>query len=494
METLRNYMNVSILELIIIIILCYLAKDKTSIITMLLISVVILAIIQGAILCISYYRHKKNKTTDEGKEKQEKTNVEVSKEDEKLYIREDVNIKKELRKNITSELNKLNNELIKNREEVISESLSNVVKNTTNKNQKVKENELVNHVNKAVENTYKEVYTQVRNKISESNESLIGKIECQVKDYVESSPVKDEIAINIEINDMLDESMAIYNREIKQLLSRQENSLVKEIDRSINLQIRDSREILVKNNINFESLNSMIKKNTNEIIREYTSKSEAQINKLIEEANNDFGEMQNNVNYEKVNEELKKNIESIKENYMNYIQKNIDSTLDIVRELAAMEINNFKLIRKQEIKEMFNKALEKASMEIDICSYSMNKSTMFKEEIYNKLKGALKRNVKISIIYSKPEYTELKEREKATENIALMLKEDFDEYGDKFIINNKSLRETVLICDDKFAIVGEFDFLAYEGKSKEVSSNKEEMAAIITDSKLISLLRSKKFN
>lgn len=490
-------MNVSILEIVIIIILCFFAKDREGIITMLLFSLVILVVIQGLILCISYYKNKKNKIVVESNKKEvdlDKTQVKEAKKEEKPSFKEEFNIKKELRKNITSELNKLSNELVKNREEVISQSLSNVVKNTASKKDGIKESEIVKHINKAVENTYKDVYTQIRNKISESNESLIGKIEYQMKDYVEVSPVKDEVAINIEINEMLDESMAIYNREIKQLLDRQENSLVKEIDRSIDLQLRDSRELLIKNNINFVSLNSMIKKTTKEIVREYTNKSEAQINKLIEEANNDFSEMQNNVNYEKVNEELKKNLENIKENYMNYIQKNIDSTLDIVRELAAMEINNFKLIRKQEAKEMFNKALEKATMEIDICSYSMNKSTLFKEQVYDKLKVALRRNTKVTIIYNKPEYTELKEREKATENIAVMLKEDFSEYGDIFKIDSKNIKETVLICDNKFAIVGEFDFLAYEGKSKEVTSNKEEMAAIITDSRLISLLRSKKFN
>ena len=51
-----------------------------------------------------------------------------------------------------------------------------------------------------------------------------------------------------------------------------------------------------------------------------------------------------------------------------------------------------------------------------------------------------------------------------------------------------------LICDNKFAILGNFKYLSYEGKINNILDSNDEMAAIVTEEKFIDKLRKDKFN
>lgn len=491
MEKVKKSLKFLIIELLCIIGLAFFINNTQFFIEVLLIILAILLLLQLYYL-VEERLSKKNKDLV----KEDVTTIietAVDTEEDKKYD-EKTSMKKELRKDITSEIIKIKQEFQDQSNEIINNYMSNAVQGMVVENNRFTQSEMVNRVNDAVESTYKDLYTHVRNKISQSNEQLVNGIEYKVKDYVSENHEADDLVIDLEINELIDESKKLYDREINYLLKRQQTVVKQEIDGAINKQLQEVRNNIKNNNIDFQSLEKLIKKNTNEVMEEYNKKNETQINKILSNISEEFGELQNNVNYEKVNENLKKDLDELKENYMNSVQKNIDHTLDIVKELSQLGISDFKMIRRAEIKDMFKKALKSCEKEMDIISPSINNHVMFKEGVYDNIKNALKKGVKVKIVYGTEEKKELESIKKTSDKIANNLLEDFQGYKEMFFIKNKIYPGTILICDNKFAILGNFKYLSYEGKINNILDSNDEMAAIVTEEKFIEKLRKDKFN
>ena len=110
--------------------------------------------------------------------------------------------------------------------------------------------------------------------------------------------------------------------------------------------------------------------------------------------------------------------------------------------------------------------------------------------------SVLKRNVEVKIVYGigniSSNYVKEDYRNRRTEEIAQNLKLKFSKNNYLFKIKRKNTHSKILICDNKFAIIGSFNFLSFDGKYK--NDIRDEVSAIVTDYKIIEELRSMEFD
>lgn len=479
-------------ELIVFIALEYFVNDRQIILMASLVTLLVLLVIE---ICLYVAQYINNKRIAESTQKAEEGKAEKLEKVEEVTQPVDpkVDMKKVLHKDITVEITRLKEEFNKKADKIIADYMNNAVTGVVSENENFTEKDMVNSVNSAVNNTYKDISTHVRNKIMESNEDLISTIEDKMKNYVSMTGDSDDAVSNLEVNEMIDESKSLYDRELNHLLTRQEESIKRQIDVTINTQLHQVRNEMKKNNIDYGFLEKVLKKNTRDIMEDYSKKNEAQIHRILTNISDDFGQLHEDINYDKINEDIQKDLEVFKEKYINSVQKNIDYTLVIVKKLSEMGVIDFKMVRRKEIKMLFERSMVAATKEIDIITPSMNNHVMFKEGLYDKMKDALRRGVKLNIIYGVEDKKELESIQKNSQKIATSLSEDFKDFGENFTIKNKYVPETMLICDDKYAVLGNFNYLSYEGKVKNINDNSCEMAALVTNEKFVNKIKGIKF-
>jgi phosphatidylserine/phosphatidylglycerophosphate/cardiolipin synthase-like enzyme len=154
-----------------------------------------------------------------------------------------------------------------------------------------------------------------------------------------------------------------------------------------------------------------------------------------------------------------------------------------------IHINRMHIMNK-EIRNKFLETFLVAEEDINIISPWMNTSVV-DNKLIEMMENALKRNIKIKIVYGIGENDD--ERNKRSEKVASVLIDKFKIYGDLFKIQKSNIHYKLLLCDEKFAIAGSYNFLSYLG-DYDGSDNRIEGADYIVDKQYIIEKRNIFFN
>lgn len=452
----------------------------------------IIIIVVLASLCIFLFSKIFDGTRLKKKKKKENyvAEVKATVEEEKPF-----DIKEDIMEKVTNQISKVKKEVIEYAKDTIDSNVSSALTTSIKNKKRFTEKDVVSEVDQAINKTYEDVMKEARNKFAENNEELIEIVETKIKNYVSDNNEEDYEKLNDEINELLSESMGIYSKEAEQILTRQNASLKVQIGIDIDKQLKIVKnEVKDNSSINVDSLIKNLKSHTNNIMDVCIKQNEKQINQIVNNITDEFKGLQENGSYEKISENIRKNIEELEESYMTTVQKNVDYTVEIVNSLSRLGVTDYSTLKDDDIIEKFKETLTSAKNEIDIISPFINNHVMYKEKIYNLIKDALDRKVKVKIIYGlgSNKNSKMEEMEKGSEKIADILNEDFSNYGELFEIKKGDANEKILICDENFALIGNFNFLSFNGKYAEKKNLNNQIVAIIKEKRVIQKLRKEK--
>lgn len=144
----------------------------------------------------------------------------------------------------------------------------------------------------------------------------------------------------------------------------------------------------------------------------------------------------------------------------------------------------------KDIRNKFLNSFLIAEKEIDIISPWMN-SYVVDENLIDLMESLLMKNIKLRIIYGIGDDTD--KRNQKSNEVAYKLQSRFRKYGDLFKIKKSNIHYKLLLCDEKFAILGSFNFLSFKGEYNG-DDDRGEGAELITDKENIRNKREFYFN
>ena len=153
-------------------------------------------------------------------------------------------------------------------------------------------------------------------------------------------------------------------------------------------------------------------------------------------------------------------------------------------------INNLSksiVLNKDELMTYFHKAITESEIELDIHSPWLTEKVV--DELFvDKLARLLQKKIFVKISYGIQDDKQTKHKNYSTENVIKKLKNQLKRY-DNFKIEKTNSHGKMLLCDKKFAIIGSFNWLSYDG-----ASDRDEIGCLITDVDEINKLRNVVFN
>ncbi len=457
---------------------------KNGFVLIIVLLVVVLAIVCIVLFAKVIYSHLLNKTREKVEE-----DVTIT------VLEENKNIKNSIKEKINVEFNKTKQEARQYVDNILDRNIPNIIATSITGNKRFDGKESINVIGKKICNNYEDIIKEIRNKFLQNNEELMGNIENKIKNYIVDGDIKDDKSINNEIHDCLSESMELYSDEVERFLTKQNNFLKIQIGSNVEKQLKAMIFQGIDSQRKSDFINNL-KNHINTITDESMKKNQNEISQIVSNIADEFNELEGKTEYNKVSEAIRKNIEELEGSCLNSIQKNADTSISIAQHLTNINVTNYKIIKSDGIKEKFKEALAGAESEIDIISPCINNHVMHKENVYISIKKALDKKVKVRIIYGNETNldTDNDNMEKNSASIANNLVEDFSIYKDLFKIKKGDTGEKMLICDNNFAIIGNFNFLSYEGKYAEKKNLESETAALITDKRVIERLRKNSIN
>jgi PLD-like domain len=160
--------------------------------------------------------------------------------------------------------------------------------------------------------------------------------------------------------------------------------------------------------------------------------------------------------------------------------------------LGAQEIEelrekiNGKVLYNEEIRPYLENTFKTAKREIDIISPWINHYAV-DDKLVHLMSAALNRNVKIRIVYG----YEGGAAEQNSQQFAVKISDIFQQHGDLFKIDRVNTHEKLLLCDDRYIMVGSYNLLSFGGKYNK--STRNEMMLYSQDYNLLRILRKKHF-
>lgn len=153
-----------------------------------------------------------------------------------------------------------------------------------------------------------------------------------------------------------------------------------------------------------------------------------------------------------------------------------DNSVSFKQKITGAVDMEYKNLKNHEIYEYFMRTFDCAEKKIDIISPWISRSVVDRTFI-SKLEGCLQIGVSIRIIYGIGDDT----RNDTSREIAQELAEKFYDYGNKFNIKESNTHVKLLLCDDKYMIMGSYNFLSFKGTYD--GEDKRQESAIYETSK-----------
>ena len=264
-------------------------------------------------------------------------------------------------------------------------------------------------------------------------------------------------SINI---DKSEDELEIMKETIKDIISESLYDLKIEISRDISSKFTE-----VENYVHKVSGNE--KKNLDEVTGLVDNKIKEGLDNIIENIKETIESKNKNTaideNYIKkiINKEIESN--DIKGNFTNEVLEKIKN--------GTIDPYNTKQIKNEEIKKVFINTFKDAKSEIDIISPWISNWIFKDEELMNGFRIALSKGVNIKILYgighgSNFKYNYDDKRSIYTEENALRLEELFAQYKGTLTLKRGNTHEKILLCDDKYVLIGSYNLLSFNGDYK----------------------------
>ena len=126
----------------------------------------------------------------------------------------------------------------------------------------------------------------------------------------------------------------------------------------------------------------------------------------------------------------------------------------------------------EELREVFDQTFEWAKRQICIMSPWISNKVV-DAILMDKMRRSMARGVKINIVYGigdgdnrhkgKGDKKKNDDRNIKTEDMAKRLRKEFAAYGDLFIMRRSNTHGKLLICDNRYYVIGSFNFLSFAG-------------------------------
>jgi hypothetical protein len=157
-----------------------------------------------------------------------------------------------------------------------------------------------------------------------------------------------------------------------------------------------------------------------------------------------------------------------------------------------IDFTNGKIVRNEEVRRILLNSLSKANREVDIISPWVSRYAL-DEDLVSRMESALKRNVRIRIIYgiSGKSESEQERLSRSQETVSAICRR-FEKYGDLFAVELDNTHEKLLLCDDSFMLVGSYNLLSFNGKYDE--ETRKEMMYYFENPQLIKATRKRCFH
>ncbi len=132
-------------------------------------------------------------------------------------------------------------------------------------------------------------------------------------------------------------------------------------------------------------------------------------------------------------------------------------------------------LQNEEIKKMFVYAFQCAKSEIDIMSPWMSKQVVIKLKLADHMEEALKRGVKLKIIYGigTDHQAFSSTRNVQSEDVAEYLRKRFEQYGSLFFIRRDNSHYKLCLCDELYKLEGGFNYLSFPANYDDENTWKE---------------------
>lgn len=131
-------------------------------------------------------------------------------------------------------------------------------------------------------------------------------------------------------------------------------------------------------------------------------------------------------------------------------------------------------LQNEEIRKMFLRSFIIVQDELDIISPWMNFSVV-NEALINLMEAALRRGVKIRIIYGLLPNADGYDRARSdrSDMVAARLRERLAGYGDAFRVTRDNIHYKLVLCDEKFKLEGGYNYLSFTGDYSDPNTRRE---------------------
>lgn len=146
-------------------------------------------------------------------------------------------------------------------------------------------------------------------------------------------------------------------------------------------------------------------------------------------------------------------------------------------------------LRNAECTKGFNRALDSAQTELDIVSPWMTRGVV-SDALVARFEAFLKKGGTLRINYGYNDNSDSR-REDESDRSAKKLRDKLSKYGKRFEVNKVNTHTKLVICDDKFYMIGSFNWLSFKGNFDP--DTRDESADLIEAPDTIADLRASYF-
>lgn len=371
-------------------------------------------------------------------------------------------------------------------DKIISKKLAGYMENIP-KDKSINNEKIVEFISKCISESINEINFNIHEKINNMNYEIKKSIQENLQEYTQNHN-----ELDLKVSKYIDEYMKDYTEKMQELQQVQITILEQVISESISLELDKVKVVLEQNNINISELETALSNNTKKIINTYMDKQKREFNKKIKKL---LGEVEQ-IKLNSENSNAEEIIDKIGENYRSVFQNNVDNLVERLKYEKLIANSNMKILKNREIREMFEEAIKKGEKEINIMSPWMNQWVLVDSGIKDLIQKALERNATVKIVYGIKGNGSLNHnngRNEKSKYWAENMKESFRKYDKKFKIKEGNTHSKIVLCDDKFSLIGSYNFLSFEGRYDN-KDTRDEAVVYHENKEVIHELREKEFN
>lgn len=191
-------------------------------------------------------------------------------------------------------------------------------------------------------------------------------------------------------------------------------------------------------------------------------------------------------------------LSGLDEQYRQEAKQQVDSALKKVHEELEKPYV-VKPLENQELRQCLLETFNWAQREICIITPWIS-SWVVDPFMIDRMRRAMEKNVNICIVYGIGDISSMprnknadNDRNKKTEVMAERLQKTFAQYGDRFRMQRQNTHAKLLICDDRYYVIGSYNFLSFDGDYSK-DNVRGEIGDYSENKELLAIYKKRHFN